>query len=961
MGWRGILGGVIALCCFAAHQASGQAISEKLSLSGSSAVTWAEGRFNVVLLRGPVQIELDHASASADDAVVWLAPASQENLEIQSARIALIGNARLKQTESARSGDQLFVTSLVRGPGIHISADDRAARDDSATPLYQQAKAMEGAQREIAATLPTGPATTRSTLPASTRPGPPRFNPADIPIDFESQTLETINTDDGNVAMVLTGGVRLLQRRATGEILELSADSVVLFTPLKSLREATESRGKKHGQSIVTAAYLEGDVRIDYVPVKPNTAEQRLTANRCYYEFATDRAILTDAIVHTLLPQRGTPLIVRAKVVRQLSNGEFTTEKAQLSTSYFAVPSISLAADKLYVASEPTGDPRVGDKVAFSGKDVTFEAFDVPFFWMPGVAGELSRGIPLRGVGGGNSHDFGIFAKTSWGLFETLGAPPPRDLDVNYRVDYFARRGPAAGLNATYGGGFLTDTSHKPLDFQGEFRSYFVYDRGTDDLVRAYERIKDDPTLRGQILWQDQHYFPDGWQAQARIGYVTDATFLEQWFREDFQDGPPRDVMGYLKRQQDTEAFYFGGVWQPNKLVTTSNYQQEQFEVDRLPQVGYYREGDSWFGDSLTFFTENDGEGLRFADSRATLASQGFSAAVPPGQSAEGYTGQTRQIVWRGDLRDEVDWPFSVGPLRADPYVMGRFTQYSNSPQHDQRARAMAGAGARFSTQLWKVDPSVENNFFDLHQLRHIIEPEVDLFTSAWNVERNQVYVYDQSVDAINDISAAQFAIHQRWETKRGGPGQWRSVDAFTLNVAVDMFANKPSTKLFNRPYGFRGLFFNSYPEESIPRNSVNVDGTWRLSDNTVLLGDASENLDRGRLATLAAGVLVRRDTRLSYYIGNRYIADLNSNITSVHADYEMTPKYTLDLDQEFDFTQGKNVISSVAVLRKFDTFFVSFRYYVDETTNDKGFSFNLYPIGLGQGFDTNSFQTFRR
>ena len=145
---------------------------------------------------------------------------------------------------------------------------------------------------------------------------------------------------------------------------------------------------------------------------------------------------------------------------------------------------------------------------------------------------------------------------------------------------------------------------------------------------------------------------------------------------------------------------------------------------------------------------------------------------------------------------------------------MGRYTQYSNSPDGDAQSRLMAGAGTRVSTQFWKTDPAAESDFFDIHQLRHVIQPEMNFFTSAMNTQRNQVFVYDQEVDAINDISAGQFAIHQRWETKRGGPGAWRSVDIFTLNVEVDAFVNKPA-KIFNYPNSFRGLFFGSYPEES--------------------------------------------------------------------------------------------------------------------------------------------------
>jgi lipopolysaccharide export system protein LptA len=964
LGCRGFFIVLTALACFTPTHvlAQTQTPSEQLQLTAKTAVTWIDGKANVVLLHGPVKISFDRATLTADDAVVWLTPESQENVDLQSAKISLIGHAKLEQAGSTRSGDKLFVTGLTRGMGIRIEADERVARDESASGLFQLGKSMLEAERP--ADLNIGPS---ATGPAS-RPGaatraskkPAAIPDSDLPIVFEAQNIDSLNTDEGNVAIVLTGAVRLIERRPNNDYIELSADSAVLFTPMKSLKEMTESGGKKHGKETFTAAYLEGDVRVDFIPSKPNATEQRLTANRCYYEFATDRAVLTDAIIHTSMPVRATPIIVRAKLVRQLSQSEFQTEKSQLSTSTFAVPSYSIASEKMYVKVESASDPRVGESVYFDARNTEFEMFDVPFFFLPHTSGEMNKGFALRGLGFGNSHDFGPFIKTSWGLFEFLGQVPPKDLDVNYRLDFWGKRGPGAGVNAEYGGGFLTN-SRQPWEFEGELKSYFVYDHGEDNLGRGYERLHDPDTLRGEALWEHQHYFPDNWQAQLRLGYVTDATFLEQWYRNDFQDGDPHNFMGYLKHQVDSEAYYFGATWQPNKLVTNSDRQQEQFEVDRLPQIGYIREGDSLLGDRITTFSENDGEGMHFAESRASLASQGFSKYVTPGQPALGTTGLTHQIVWRGDFREEADYPFSAGPFRVVPYVMGRYTQYSYTPQGDQLARGMVGAGARVSTELWKVDPYAENDWFDIHQLRHVITPQVNVFTSAMNSNRGQVFVYDQSVDTINDISAAQFAVNQRWETKRGGPGQWRNVDVFTLNLEVDVFENKPNTKLYNNPYDFRGLYFGSYPEESIPRDAVNADASWRLSDNTVVLGDMSYNLDRGRLATLALGILVRRDTRLSYYVGNRYIADLNSNITSVHADYEMTSKYTLDLDQEFDFIQGKNVISSMAIVRKFDTFLMAFRYYVDETTHESGFGFNLYPIGLGQGLDTNAFNTYRK
>lgn len=943
--------------------------SEKMSLAAKSASIWTDPttHASVILLKGPVKIEMDDARMSAASAVVWLTSTDPKDPAIQNVAIELMGGVKVEylsadRVEVTRSGPNLLVREQVRTEGITNSADQRVVQDLSKSDLYRQALALRTAATASSAdssTTVAQPGTRPAPRPAGSRPAPKTQGEA--PVIFEAVRLETTTADDGTVAIVLNDGVKLVQVRPNNDFIELLADHAVLFTSLHSLREIMQSGGKKQGKDPIIAAYLEGDVKIDYVASRPKTPEQRLTGDRVYYEFATDRAVLTHAIVHTLDPTRGTPMVVQAKLVRQLSQGEYRASNLRLTSSTFAIPSLSLAANEVYVRTEPTGDPDIGDRVVYQANGTSLQAFDIPFLLLPDQSGSMEKGMALRTISSGHLNDFGTSFETEWGLFETLNQLPPHDLDVNYRLDYFTQRGPAAGLNAAYGGGFLTDTTKQPWDFTGDFKSYFVWDKGVDDLARLPVREEHPDGLRGQALWEHMHRFPDDWQVALRAGWVSDPTFLEQWFRRDFQDGPPRDLMADIKHQSDTEAFTIGAVYQPLHLVTTSNQVQEQFEVDRLPDVGYFREGDPLLGNSLTFFSENTGGGLHFNQSRATLAQQGFAPpTISPGLAAEGYTGLTKTVVWRGDFRQEVDFPISAGPLRLVPYVMGRYTQYSTSPQADERARGLAGAGARITTELWKVDPSAESELFDIHQIRHVIEPEINVFTSAMNVQRNQVYVFDPQVDAINDISAAQFALHQRWQTKRGGPGQWRSVDVFSLDVDVDYFGNKPP-KTFRAPYDFRGMYFATYPEESIPRDAVNAHASWRLSDNTVLLADTSINLERTNLQTLGVGLLVRRDTRLSYYISNRYVADLNSNITGVHADYQISPKYLIDLDQQFDFTQGKNVYSSASVIRQFDTFFMAFRYYFDETTNQNGISFNIYPQGLGTGVDTSQFNAFHR
>ena len=123
---------------------------------------------------------------------------------------------------------------------------------------------------------------------------------------------------------------------------------------------------------------------------------------------------------------------------------------------------------------------------------------------------------------------------------------------------------------------------------------------------------------------------------------------MEQWFRQEFENGDDRRNFMWAISSTSRTAKPSPSrrlIYQPNKLVTTSENQQEQFEVERLPSVGYYQEGQALFSDKATLYSENTGEGLHFARSRASLADQGFVEGLTPGLPAEGYTGLTGQII----------------------------------------------------------------------------------------------------------------------------------------------------------------------------------------------------------------------------------------------------------------------------------------------------------------------------
>ena len=1036
---------VVPLLLPAVARAQYQAPSETLQLVGKSAVTWAERDTDVIQLEGGVRLEFDHATLSADRAVVWLSPEPGPEAGRRKVQVALIGDAKVIQDGAVRSGPQILVNASVAGK-IRLTAGDRADRDASASDLYRQADAI---RRPGVAVPPPPPGAAASTAPGPgsepvVPPGPtvrpsgrdPDFNPvppwaatlpgggtgagangsgakgeapagrpsaedggraggqgslgvagagtrastapstgpslaqipgatsapSNAPVLFDAPSIELVETaDDHTVAVVLSGGVKIVHRDPTGKLVEIQGQRAVLLSPIpfKELSQLRRGGGERREiQDLARAVYVEGDARVVFTPpaAKP-VAEGRLEATRLYYEFATDRAILTDAVLHAVDQGIGLPIVVHAAAIRQLASGEYAMTDSELSTSLFGVPTYSLRSSKMYLRQDPPAVEGGVGSANFAADDTTFRLAGIPFFYLPRVAGDLSEGkTPLRSISAEHSNIYGTGALTKWGLFETLGQIPPKDADAEYRLDYFSNRGPAAGLNATYKGGAFTEAGGQPqpFSFQGDFKSYFVYDEGTDEIGRPLPAREDgDFRLRGHAQWEHQQFLPDDWQVQLRAGFVSDPTFLEQWFRREFQRDLPHDVSIYLKHQKDTEAFTLLYQFQPNEQVTTSDLQQEQFEVEHTPEVGYHRIGDSVFGNAGTLYSDNKVGGLHFQQSRYSLVEQGFVPGLSPGDPSLGITGVTDDTIWRGDFRQEIDFPFTAGQFRVVPYVMGRYTYYSDSPTDGTIHRLFGGVGLRATTAFWKVDDTIQNDLLDIHRVRHVIEPELNVFTAATTKDQGTVFVFDEPTDRVNDVSAMQLALRQRWQTNRGGPGAWRSVNFLTLNVEANLFNNQPADTL-RRPVDFRGLFFNSLPEASIPRNAINADVAWRISDTTALLSDVSWNADKSRLATASVGLVLQRGERTSFYLGNRYIDDLNSNITTAVIDYQINEKYSVSAAQAFDFGQGENVVSSASFIRRFDVAFLVIKGFYDQTTGQSGFGISLVPRGVRAGLDTD-------
>ena len=130
--------------------------------------------------------------------------------------------------------------------------------------------------------------------------------------------------------------------------------------------------------------------------------------------------------------------------------------------------------------------------------------------------------------------------------------------------------------------------------------------------------------------------------------------------------------------------------------------------------------------------------------------------------------------------------------------------------------RLFGTIGVKARTDIQRVYNDVTNKLFDLHRLRHIITPEFTAMAAWSSMEYNELYGFDDNIDRnLDAFGAVDMRVKQRWQTMRGGPGRWQSVDWITLVVGATLYWDGDLD-----PQPIRGRFFDSKPELSQARDN---------------------------------------------------------------------------------------------------------------------------------------------
>ncbi|MBN1942630.1 MAG: hypothetical protein JW849_04970 [Phycisphaerae bacterium] len=811
-----------------------------------------------------------------------------------------------------------------------------------------------------------------ASLPAKTTPPPP---PTVVtqPVHFEAPSGVTIEKDpkDPRQRIAIVKGKVYISQGATNskDFLELRSDSAVVFTRDDVKREKNEYEKVPYappiiglsGGETVTGAYLEGDVII-------SRGDRKMTGRSAYYDFVNERAVVLEPVFRTIQEQRNIPIYVRAARARVLSPRDMKFYNAIVSTSDFKTPTYAMGAKEVLLRDETPYDSE-GEEIGprrystrYKGGRFDVRGFPVAYMFNGTTSFEEGH-TALRKIVVGKMGNLGYGAESEWHLFRLLGLVKPEGVNARLQASGY-EKGAVLGITGDY------DREENDRQYSGYFKATGVYDTKAEDTFGDERRDIPSQHNRGWLLARHKEFLPHDWQIQAELSLLSDRTFLEQFFPDDFWTGKEQENLIYAKKQRDNWAISALMKTKLNRFLT---------QTESYPEVTGNLVGESLFEDLFTYYGEARLGALRYNED----TQDPLEVRSP--------------VMARFDTRHELDLPLEIntpsGPLNVVPYAMGRLSTWSDGPDEedsvrmyepadyavlqqqawngtrrwddwDNKLRLIGEGGVRMNMNFWKIYDGVDSRLWDVHRLKHIVTPELVAFGRASSdVEPYELYPLSPNVESIARANAAVFAaLRQRLQTKRGPEGQQKTVDWMRFDIAGAYFHDQDEHPLRQLP-----RFFMTRPEYSIPRSFLSMDYAWNISDSVALLSDMIFDFDKGRCATVNVGVAVKRDPRLSYYTSLRYIGELDSAVGTVGAKYRINKKYTIEGFEQFDFAYdgGVNLGSRVSIIRKFPRWYVGVTFQYDRryTGDDEiGIMLALWPQGVPEarigGMRTNLLNT---
>jgi hypothetical protein len=972
-----------------------------LQVSAQSASHWKQGAYDVWLLGGDCVLKQGKSTARGQQAVLWVEPGEKDaptkiiayleqdvscqffgdedkppllNLSDKSWFGRFYTEASLQFDLPAPTGEPankppIFQRGMaqldpswpnpVRPAQFQRPVDPRAERE-AAAPL--QLQPTPGTQRVNPAQYvqePLDPVVPPTQLP----PGARRirvFPRSDVPVQ-----AQWFPSPGGQQWMAtITSGVNLIVDGVEGVgTIDVAADRLVIWT---AGLQPDLSGQTLQSKDLPLEIYIEGNIVF-------RQGQRVIYAKRMYYDVRNQIGIVLDSELLTPVPNYAGMLRFKAAVMRQLDANRFVGNDAVVTSSRMGNPRYNLASGEIYfedqqtpaldpVTGAPLLDPATGEPVVerermlYSNNNL-LELFGVPVFYWPTMATNLEDpSYYVNSVAFKSDNLFGFQTRVDLDAYQLLGVRnPPRDTDWELSLDYLSKRGPAAGTEFTYDSlNFLGI----PASGFGAVNAWGVHDTGLDNLGGIRNHYTFPSPWRGRIFAFHRQQLPNNYTLTAQLGLISDRNFLEQYFEREWDQWRDENTFIRLKQIYDNRSWAISTNPRLNHFFTQSQW---------LPKVEHNWLGEALFGNRLTWYEHSEVgyARLRVAEPPEQPSQLALYSVRPYFANVDGARVYTRQ---------EIDLPLNVGAARVVPYALGELAHWGEALDGNDAQRGYIKAGARASLPFWSVNPTIENQLFDVHGLAHKVVFESDLSWSDASLPMTALPLYDELDDnaqqefrrrfffttfnqtypggqipfkfdprsfalrrglggnvtspvmeIADNLTAMRLGMKHRWQTKRGHPSNRRIIDLVTFDTNATLFDAEDN---FGQNIGL-----------------IDYDFRWHVGDRLTFLSNGLFDVFPNGFKRVSVGGFLTRPPRGNLYLGLHTLrGPVSSTVISFNYNYRMSPKWISSFGSTVDLGSTGNIGQNLWLTRIGESALVRVGFNYDANKDVFGLAFLIEP-----------------
>ena len=739
--------------------------------------------------------------------------------------------------------------------------------------------------------------------------------------------------------------------------IELATDRLVIWT---SPMDQLDFGGTTLQQSDSPLEfYMEGNIVF-------RQGDRVIYARTMYYDVRANNGIVLDAEMLTPVEQFEGLLRLKADVLQQIDPRKLVAHRAAFTSSRLGVPRYwfqteTATLEDLHlpivdplsgtVRSDPaTGRVMTDRKILASSRSNLIYLGGFPVFYWPILRTDLTKpSFYLEQLAVRSDSVFGTQILTDWDMHQLLGIlNAPQGTEWSSSLDYLSERGFAVGTSFQYARDRFFGWSGPVL---GELDAWGIRDSGLDDLGVDRRAVPPGKENRGRVFGRHRQRLNNGFQFSVELGLISDRNFLEQFYESEWDELKDQTTGVELKRYLGNRTWSVAAYTRVNDFFAQTQW---------LPKLNHFQFGQSFLQNYVTWYEHSH---LSYADVKtADRGTDPRDPSLPLGWETDSAGVQyANRKGLRTATRQEIDLPLQLGPVKVVPYVLGEMGYWGEDRDAHDVTRLFGQAGLRASLPMWRADPTVEDSLLDLNGVTHKVVFEAEAFWADSNRDANRFPLYepldDDSEEAfrrrffipggpffgippelairfeerkyalrkgiqrwvtgpaeiVDDLQMIRLGARQRWQTKRGMPGQERVVDWVTLDFSGALFP-QPARDNFGANVGL-----------------IDYDLRWHLGDRVTILSDGYFDVFGDGLRTISIGGFLTRPGKASAYWGFRSIeGPISSNIVSSSYSYRLSPKWITTSSSSFDLSETGNIGQSFEITRIGESFLMSFRVNYD-------------------------------